>query len=530
VSGSRELRAPRADGAVVAEPPLSDIGRLLTTNRQRLAQPGPDFLGRPWQDLQSQARQAAVAAARDYLRQAGDPVPGSNSISLLLAGHQPELFHPGVWVKHFALNGLARRHGAVPVNLVVDNDTVKATALSVPVFHVPPPSIDEFQPRAITVPFDRWTNEVPYEERTVRDEELFASFPDRVPRDWGFRPLLEDFWPEVCRHARRTPLLGERFAAARRVWERRWGCHNLELPISRLSATEPFAWFGCHLLADLPRFHAIYNACVHAYRRAHGIRSRNHPVPDLAREDDWLEAPFWAWHAGQARRGRLFVRVTQGTLELRAGSEPWPALPPSTTEPVRAWQELERRGFKLRPRALTNTLYARLLLADLFIHGIGGGKYDELTDAIIRRFYGIEPPGYLILSATLLLPFPTYPAGPEDCQGLTRELRDLHWNPQRHLDQQASPGRRIQELAAQKQVLIAQQPTDRQGRRARFQALRALTEHLRQGLAGREQDVQRELDRCGRRLRANALLRRRDYSFCLYPEALLRPFCTRFLE
>jgi len=24
--------------------------------------------------------------------------------------------------------------------------------------------------------------------------------------------------------------------------------------------------------------------------------------------------------------------------------------------------------------------------------------------------------------------------------------------------------------------------------------------------------------------------RRRDYAFCLYPEALLREFCTRFLE
>ena len=50
-------------------------------------------------------------------------MPDASADSLLLAGHQPELFHPGVWVKNFALNGLARRHGATPLNLVVDNDT-----------------------------------------------------------------------------------------------------------------------------------------------------------------------------------------------------------------------------------------------------------------------------------------------------------------------------------------------------------------------------------------------------------------------
>ena len=44
------------------------------------------------------------------------------------------------------------------------------------------------------------------------------------------------------------------------------------------------------------------------YRRLYHIRSKHHPVPNLRREDDWLEAPFWAWRAGSRRRGRLFVR------------------------------------------------------------------------------------------------------------------------------------------------------------------------------------------------------------------------------
>ena len=64
----------------------------------------------------------------------------------------------------------------------------------------------------------------------------------------------------------------------------------------------------------------------------------------------------------------------------------------------------------LRPRALTLTLFARLCLGDFFIHGIGGGKYDEVTDAIIRDYFGIEPPAYQVLSATLHLPLPAFPS------------------------------------------------------------------------------------------------------------------------
>ncbi len=217
-----------------------------------------------------------------------------------MAGHQPELFHPGVWVKNFALNGLARRHGLTPINLVVDNDTVKTAALRLPSVA----AVRSENPHAVQVPFDRLAGEVPWEERPVADPALFDDFGDRasaVLREWGYAPMLADFWTLVRREGERTPLLGERFAAARRAYERRWGCCNLELPVSVLCRTGPFARFAAHLLADLPRFHAVYNDSVHAYRRRHGIRSRNHPVPDLAVEDGWLEAPFWGWRA--ARRG-----------------------------------------------------------------------------------------------------------------------------------------------------------------------------------------------------------------------------------
>jgi hypothetical protein len=543
--GSRlEIRAPRQDGAILAVPPLDRTGALLAANHDHLSADlqGRELLGRSWSDLRRQARREAIAAARQYLMRRGEPLPtpqpAADSETLLVAGHQPELFHPGVWVKNFALHGLARRHGGTPLNLVVDTDTIKTTTLRVPGLASSP---DTPAPHPVTrfVPFDRWTGEVPYEARTIADPEEFATFAERareVLAPWGYEPMLPAFWEEVLSQARQTPLVGECFAAARRSYERRWGCHNLEVPMSVLCDGEAFAWFACLLLAELPRFHALYNATVRDYRIEHGIRSRNHPVPDLAAEGDWLEAPLWGLD-GRARRGRLFARRVADRLELRVGQDVWPALPfPEAArgvEVVAAWQGLAADGYRVRSRALTTTLYARLLLADLFLHGIGGGKYDELTDELMRRFHGIRAPAFLVLSATLWLPLPRSPVGPDDCRRLAHALRDLHHNPQRHADG-LEQDEHWRELSARKQEWMARQPppgpAGRAQRRERFAALRRLTAELRTSLRLEEQRLRQQLAGCRLALAGNAVLQRRDYSFCLYPEATLRPFCTQFLS
>jgi hypothetical protein len=168
------------------------------------------------------------------------------------------------------------------------------------------------------------------------------------------------------------------------------------------------------------------------------------------------------------------------------------------------------------------------LLADLFIHGIGGGKYDELTDELLRAFYGVEPPAFLVLSATLLLPFPENRAPAADCHGLRRQLRDVHWNPQRYV----SPTRDgdLARLVAEKRDWVERQPPTRRGRRERFRTLQRLTAELRGHVTDREGLLRRELLQCEQWRDSAAVLLRRDYAFCLYPEARLQAFCTQFLS
>jgi hypothetical protein len=526
LSARPELRAPEEDGAVLAEPPLAEAGDLIARNRRRLEAVGGELLGRPWSDLRREARQTALAAARRYITDSsGEPAPPpANPESLVVAGHQPELFHPGVWAKNFALAGMSRRNSVTALNLVVDNDTVKSTTL-----RIPSPATGAVPwPHPLAVAFDRWTGEIPYEERQVLDREEFATFGERAGRNlagWGYLPLLIGFWPQVLHNFERTSLLGECFARARRTFERRWGCRNLEVTVGDLCGTTAFAWFASHLISELPRFHAIYNDCVHDYRRRHGIRSRNHPVPDLAADGDWLETPFWGWRSGRARRGRLFARVHPGGIDLRTDGETWPSLPPAGPEAPRALIDCRTEGCKVRSRALSNTLYARLFLGDVFVHGIGGGKYDELTDAIIRRFYQVEPPAFIVLTATRLLPLPRIPATADDCRRLKRALRDVHWNPQRQVP--TDPGLRA--TAREREDWVRRRPADKAARRERFQMLRALADRLRAPLTGLEQRLRDDLATCQRQLEANGVLSRRDYSFVVYPEATLRPFCEQFL-
>jgi hypothetical protein len=50
------------------------------------------------------------------------------------------------------------------------------------------------------------------------------------------------------------------------------------------------------------------------------------------------------------------------------------------------------------------TLFLRLLVADQFVHGIGGGRYDQVTDHLIQRHFALAPPKYAVTTATLFFP------------------------------------------------------------------------------------------------------------------------------
>lgn len=491
------LRAPREDGAILAVPPLDQAGDVVERNRSTLV-----HLPEEWHTIASEAR--AIFG------------PTRHDAPLLLAGHQPELFHPGVWLKNFALAGLARQVHGTAINLVVDNDAVKSLSLAVPILGDP-------VPRRVELSFAHADPETPWEECRIEDGNAFEAFGADVAermRPWGYEPLIASFWPRVCLHAGDGGL-GHAFAAARRELEGEWGCHNVEVPMSQVCDSRAFHRFVGLLLRDPPRLLHDYNEAVRAYRRRHGLRSKNHPVPDLVVEGDWCELPLWAWRSQQrpVRRGRLFARRRADRIELRCGTEVF-AVGSSGREDIH--EALLAAPIKIRSRALTTTLFARLFLGDVFLHGIGGGKYDELTDDIIRRVWGVEPPEFIVLTGTCLLPLPAPESSGEEVSRRARRVRDLDWNPQRYI----APGIPA-DLLDQKRSLMAESPPTSAGRRERFRRLQELNARLRPHVARQRQEAERDLRHARESLSVREMLRRRDYSFCLYPEAKLKAFCTQ---
>ena len=121
---TRRFRAPTANRAILADPPFDRILELVERNRKLLARADVRVGGLPLTEFRKLARDEVFTLASP-----GAAAPGL-STPLLIAGHQPELAHPGVWVKNFALNGLAKKLGGVPLNLIVDNDTMKSATLS----------------------------------------------------------------------------------------------------------------------------------------------------------------------------------------------------------------------------------------------------------------------------------------------------------------------------------------------------------------------------------------------------------------
>src|SRR5207244_3384479 len=109
------------------------------------------------------------------------------------------------------------------------------------------------------------------------------------------------------------------------------------------------------------------------------------------------------------------------------------------------------------------------------------------------------------------LPFRLPTTRTEDARRIAREIRDLRFNPQRHLADGALRDPRAKQLAAEKQAWINQHPEDQAARRARFQRLKSLTEQLETFTGAKQQAIQGELVQRERELKKTAILTRRDY-------------------
>ena len=164
-------------------------------------------------------------------------------------------------------------------------------------------------------------------------------------------------------------------------------------------------------------------------------------------------------------------------------------------------------------------MFLRLLVADWFVHGLGGALYDVVTDALIEQYWKIAPPGFSAVSATFHVPIDSeYDAEQHDA--IARLVRDTYWNPDRHLDELLREQEPISEWVEQKYALMEEHlPTHRQ-RRERFHRFRQIAGQLRPFVEQQRMQWQEQLTQWQRRQQDEVVASRRDYAFCLHPPSI----------
>ncbi len=523
-------RAPTESGQAFCDPPWGTLNEMLAANGGFRVNASHKIFGHSLVDLAGEAQRSLIQSALAYTRSYADvDGPLSSSSPLVITGHQPELVHTGVWLKNFAAAKLASRSGGIAINLVIDNDLCRSPAIRIPTGTIE-------HPRVETVAYDKISEELPFEERRIEDRSVWNSFGKRAAKTLEplvADPMIANWWQEaVLSH--NSSHIGAAIAQARHRTELDWGCKSLEIPQSLVCQTTSFRWFAVHLLANAAKVRASYNDALAEYRRAHHLRNHAQPLPDLTEVDRWIETPFWVWTADNPRRRILFVRCKKGELLLTDRSNFADVLPISPEDnPAQSVEQLttwEGQGIKLRTRALATTMYARLLLADLFFHGIGGAKYDQVTDAICNRLFGFAPPPYATLSGTLRLPINHQPFSERSQSELRQELREIAYHPEVEIAKLALDKKDRAKVDALKRKKIDWVHTTQTPENAakRHQNITAVNLALQSWLAPRRTQLERELALSEQRIRANRLLESREYPFCLFPRETLRNFLLDF--
>lgn len=511
----KQYRAPSENDQALVDPGWSSLRSRLAESPSPL--PDLSFGGQTLSQLRTVARQALVQAAAEYTGRYADAAvaPPLSDGPLIVSGHQPELFHPGVWFKNFVLDTLAKASGGVGVHLLIDSDLYRETSLRVPTGSVA-------SPRVVSVAYDQPLNAMPHEQRRVADANLLRTFADRAAetvRPLVADPLVAELWQHVGEAGGGDQPLGAILSAGRHRLERAWGSQTLELPMSAVCDSEPFGRFAAELLLRSEQVAGAYNGALAEYRAAHQLRNAAQPLPDLAVEGPWCEMPLWVYSDRDPTRRPLFVTHDADgvTLSNHAG---WNAKGPVAAEALVEWLgELRRSGIKIRSRALLTTLYGRLVLSDLFLHGIGGAKYDQVTDRFAERLLGDPPPPHATLTATLRLPIDHDSPTEADRQRLVRRRRDLRYHPERFLPSDAGP--EVRGAAERKASWIRETEADR--RHERHEQITRANRQMHETLAREEQRTLAELEATELGLRRGATLDSREYSFCLFPADDIRP-------
>jgi len=413
-----ELSSWPAKLACLADPNLQ---RLREAARRRLVETAEQFVSK----LSETGRNASLINSQVSLL-TGDP----QTTPVIMTGHQPVIFHSGLTFKYEITEEFAARNGLIAVAVVIDTDEGDAGAFTFPAEpisgQIATALVRQDQNAAVARTESSLAVELPLlitaSASFAQTTSLYAAGRLQPPTELhavasraadSLTALGCPAEAERMQHfaAEYAQLPTRSMMEANLIVRRNAGIGGrmLEVPLSTLCGFPEVVAVSEEILATPRKFAQCYNDTLNAFRAEHRIRNEANPFPNLQIDSDKCELPFWIVDYGLGTRTILTIRNVPGVGP----------------------QAFTGSGKQLVPRGALITAMLRLLFSDLFIHGTGGGRYDRYTDHLIRAWWQIEPPPIAVASASRYL-FEKERTELSRLQGISEQLRDLQFNPQRH--------------------------------------------------------------------------------------------------
>lgn len=533
---------PKNNREIFIKPAYEDIPGLIGLNRERFKSYSFDINGIPFFEFRERVRSETLKKAGEYTEGIKSfcsrlNIAGTENLpciddtyksgkDIIETGHSPILAHPGVMIKHGLVNSIAKKVDGVGINMVIDNDACHDDCLNIPNINGPDSSVERIE-------FLSGLYNLAFEEIRYTDSIQLTAFKENVLKvlhNPDMKKTFEDFINPVINLSGETLGFTDLFTCARHAFLLRFGIGNLEVPVSLVSETEPFLNFFLYITANARSFVNIYNAKLAEYRRLKKISSKANPLPDLMEKGYVVELPFWIWGEGESRKGlyasvadnrRISIICEDKIVDHFDFGEDG-----NSSENIRRLKDLIAKGIKIRPKAIVNTMYSRMFFSDLFIHGIGGAKYDLITDEIIREFFGVEPPAYAVISVTLHLPYKPFNISSDDVTALKHVIKDMGYNPDKYASGEVTEDSRMMSMVSEKKELIAGNARNSEERHRAFDRLKELNDLMKEKIRPLIEEKEKELEDLEKKLMYNSIVTNREYPFCIYPESMLGELFT----
>lgn len=469
------FKIPQKNKQIFLSPSGDKIGTLLEENKKIFSQYSFKILNQPFMEVRENSRKGAVKEALKFSKKIGHDIGEKIKPAyqyIIQSGHQPVFFHPGMWIKNIFLNELLKSpllDKSLGLNIILDNDICKDLNLSLPVLS----SNGDLKLEKVNFLFSALAPNLPFEECPFPSLKLITTFTQDIINilkslESENKDVLNNFKnftrclknsSRLCSQNYKESNLGEFLGLARRLYEQEINSAYLEIPFSKICNSDEFLSFFLEIIKNIKSFSKIYNNKLDEYRKLFKIRNWVQPSPNLMIKESLIEAPFWIWREGDQRKKIFIIIEEEGNYLYNDSYGKIFLIEKDSLKSLSSLKTfLKKKKLKIRPKALLLTLYNRLFISDLFIHGLGGAKYDLVTDEIIREFFKAEPPHFLIASCTLHLNFKSSSSASDfKISALKKKIRDLEFNPQRYIDELSLTKKernQIEELTEKKTKLI----------------------------------------------------------------------------